>query len=101
MKAMSVSVGEEKIDVEIERHVSQKNVLVFKATLGSTTASGTLTMAPKFDQTEAQFDIDVKEFAERLAKDCAGNARSKELIDKFLGAEILPEEKANGKDQKD
>jgi hypothetical protein len=99
MKTINVTVGEKAVAVELKR--VSNDVVEFKATIGTTVETGRMTLYPKFDQTDAQFEKDVADFSEKIAKDCAGRARSKELIDKLLGSEILPEEKTDGKDQKD
>jgi hypothetical protein len=99
MKTINLTVGDKNLAVELKR--IPNDVIEFKATIGTTVETGRMTLYPKFDQTDAQFEKDVEDFAKKIATDCAGRARSKELIDKLLGSEILPEEKADGKDQKD
>ena len=83
MKTLSpIVIGDYTVTVTVEPHGT--HFLKFVARCGNISADGIMTPAGTHDRAELDFAKGIQDYAERVARECAGKCRSADLRRKFL-----------------
>lgn len=85
-KLDDVKVGNQNVVLSIEDHPHEAvHAIRFTAVCGESTKEGVLTLNVPVDATAETVDNDVREFAQRMAEECAAHERARAAKKRILG----------------
>ncbi len=80
MTSKTIRIGEKEVTIAIEAHLHPVPVVALEARCDKVTTRKRITLSPKHDQTQEQFDKDIARAVQQVAEEAAGHARSHELL---------------------